>query len=248
MKLPGHDAYKLSHILYLDDLHRDFGAVRLNIEALKAFHDTVIVRERKALAVERRTIAEWQAGGAPFDEFPSPSAESSRFLEYRNYENLKIAAGFELHAKARLLAKNFVIHDVDKRSPGCATLAADQRKRPIAKHELFAVTGYHFNGTHNYLPALKQSSLLFSLITDKAAYRAALDLTARQVEIIKDFRLLRNEIHLPGEGVETPTLSSLGMPVIDVLLPFINTEIVEWSNRLIELHGFRFRPLQAIEP
>ena len=51
--LPGFDVYRYSHLLYHDDLNRDFGVVRLNVEAIKAFSDTVTIVQRHALAAEQ---------------------------------------------------------------------------------------------------------------------------------------------------------------------------------------------------
>jgi hypothetical protein len=247
-QLAGSDVYRASHILYLDDHHRDWGAVRLNIEAMKAFTDTVEIAERVALAAHRAEVQDFisKGGLAAGVQFPW-SAASHDTLEYVNYEYLKIASGFELHLKARLLTRDYVLHLIDGKLPIYKALAHEQRSRPILKSELLSVSEFHFDGSLNYLPGLTASSLKFSWLTDKPRYRAAIGLSSRDLDVIKDFRELRNQIHLPGELPETPALHSIGVPMVDFLLPFINKEIVTWSNQLIIDRGFTFRRLPELK-
>ena len=61
--LPGSDVYRATHIIYLDELHRDHGVVRLCREALKAFTDTVMIRHRLALSAEHAEATKWVAAG-----------------------------------------------------------------------------------------------------------------------------------------------------------------------------------------
>ena len=242
--LPGSDVYRPSHILYLDGHHRDWGAVRLNVEALKAFSDTIEISERVALAAHRTEIREWIAKGALAAGLPMPwSAPWHDTMEYVNYEHLKMASGFELHFKARLLARGFIVHCLDRKLPAYKSLAREQEKRPVTAEEVRAVQEFHFDGSANYLPGLTTSSLKFSWLTDKPRYRSALGLSDIDLDIVKDFRELRNQIHLPGDLPVTPALSSLKAPIVSFLLPFINTEIVAWSNQVISARGFTFRPL-----
>lgn len=246
--LPGHDVYKYSHLLYHDDLNRDAGVVRLNVEALKAFSDTVMLAQRHQIAREQAAVKEWLNEGGFAADLPYPWGEASVLaMEYANYENLKLASGFELHLKARLLARNYVVHKVDTKVPGCRDLAKEQDNRPISKHELFAVQQYHFDGRQNYLPGLKETSLRFSCLTDQPHYRAALALPSQHLDVICDFRSLRNQIHFPGDIVEAPNMQNYPGPIVEFVTTFINAEIIEWTNDLIAKHKLNFRPLQRIE-
>lgn len=236
--LPGSDVFKYSHLLYLDDLHRDHGAVSLNIEAVRAFRDTLLIAHRATLAREQEDVIAWFALGG-FDSgkpYPWRTVSAAR-MEHINYEHLKIACGFELHLKARLLARDMIIHEIDQKENGCKNLATDQSRRPIKKAELFAVTNYKFDGQLNYLPGLKQSSLRFSWLTEKTDYAAALGLPATLLEVIDEFRQLRNQIHLPGDVLETPKINSLQRPISEVVVDFLNTEVIQWSNELILTHN-----------
>lgn len=245
--LPGHDVYRYSHLVYHGDVNRDAAAVRLNLEALKAFSDTILVSQRAALAAERATVADWQGRGGMESGLPVPYAPAlTASMQYINYENLKIAAGFELHLKARLLARDFIVHEIDPKTKNCGNLAKRQPERPIKKQELFAIQEYRFDGKQNYLPGLKEASLKFSLLTDEASYRAALDLTDQQLNIIRDYRRLRNQIHFPGDFVEVPSLQAHPAPIVDLIVSFINTEVIDWSNKLIADHQLRFRPLDSL--
>ncbi len=242
-KLPGSDVFRYSHLLYHDDLHRDWGVVHLNREAFKAFADTILLSQRQALASEQAAVQEWLRRGGFQSDDPCPwGAATQSLMDQVNYENLKIAAGFELHLKARLLARNFVVHDVGG-GVSYKSLARDQKTRPIAREELFAIQSYHFDGTQNYLPGLKPSSLNFSMFTDVREYRRALELPDNYLDIIGDYRLLRNQIHFPGDIVETKNIQAYPGPIVEFITTFVNLELVAWSNSLITKHQFNFTPL-----
>lgn len=242
--LPGFDVYRYTHLLYHDDLNRDFGVVRLNVEAIKAFSDTVTLAQRHALAAEQAAVKQWFSQGGLEAGLPFPWGEASRAsMEYVNYEHLKIASAFELHLKARLLARDYILHVIDKKTTGYQALAAEQSGRPILKQELFAIQPYHFDGRQNYLPGISDASLKFSWLTDKPAYRAVLGLTDQQVDIIRDYRLLRNQVHFPGDILESPNIQAFPRPIIEFLTAFINSELVVWSNNLISKHKMNCKPL-----
>jgi hypothetical protein len=232
--------------VYFDDVNRDAVALQLNLEALKAFSDTVTVTHRAALAAEGAAVTAWarRGGFAAGLPFPWGSLTLTRaMIEYVNYDNLKIASGFELHLKARLPAHDFLVHEIDPKTPGCKKLAREQARRPINKHELFAIQEYRFDGGQNYLPGLEAESLKFSWLTDRPTYRAALELTDQQLDIIRDYRNLRNQIHFPGDMFEAPAIQAYPPPITDFIVAFVNTEIVDWSHRLMAqypaLGGFR---------
>ena len=241
--LPRSDTTRYTHLLYKDDVCRDWGVVRLNLEALKAFSDTITIGRRHQLATEDAEFQQWfgqdglKAGVSP----PSLDAMKAR-TKYRNLENLKIAAGFELHLKARLLARNYVLHVIDREAMGYKELAGVQRNRPIERCELLAIQTYQFDGKENYLPGLTEASLNFSWLTGKTAYRAALELTDQQRDIVERYRLLRNQLHFPGDRLDTPSIQPFPRPIANFLVEFINREIVVWSNTLMSQHNFNYEP------
>ena len=245
-QLPGSDVFRHSHLFYLSDSHRDWGAVALNREAYKAFSDTILVRHAAELKVEREAAKEWLKQGGFSSNLPLPwSAAGLSQLEYMNYEYLKLGCGFELHLKARLLSRDYLVHDVDDTDGRYGTLARAQKQRPVEKAELLDIDGFRFNGRENYLPGLKPTSIKFSLLTDKNEYITALGLPVETIAVIRDYRNLRNQIHLPGDVIETPGLQKLqGKPISEFLLDFVNREIVSWSNQIIVNRKFTF-PLLA---
>lgn len=247
-QIPGSDVYRYSHLLYHAPLNRDHGVVRLNLEAMKAFSDTVAISERSKLAEEQAAVKEWLAKGGFQANLPYPwGVASAASMEYSNYEHLKIACGLELHLKARLLARNYILHEVDQKSPGYGSIATEQKKRPILKSELFAIQSYRFDGQQNYLPGIRDSSIKFSWLTDNANYRKALGLSDQQLNIIRDYRVLRNQVHFPGDIVDAESIRSYPEPIANFLTKFINTEIVDWSNALIEQYQMNFRPFVRLE-
>jgi hypothetical protein len=167
-------------------------------------------------------------------------------MDFINYEYLKIASAFELHFKARLLGRDFLVHELDRDDPLYRQLATEQKRRPIQTGEVVAVSSYAFDGQRNYLPGLKDASLKFSLMTGKPNYRAALDLPDATIDVVDDYRVLRNQIHLPGDIVESPHLAALSQPADAFIAEFINSEIVPWSNTLIAQHGLNWQPLNPV--
>ena len=238
--LPGSDVFRFSHLLYNDSLHRDAGVLHLNVEAYKAFSDTILISKRHIMEGEERVVEEWclaNKGSVPSSPYPWPRM-TLEYIKYVNYENFKIASGFELHLKARLLSRDFVVHEIDNQNPSYKLLAKEQKTRPISKSELFSIASYHFDGKQNYLPGLKDSSLSFSKLTDKSEYRKLLDLSDAHLDIIKDYRNLRNQIHLPGDIIESPSIQNHQGQITDFIINFVNREIVRYSNSLIEKHQF----------
>ncbi|MBI2910396.1 MAG: hypothetical protein HYX92_22350 [Chloroflexi bacterium] len=241
-RLPGSDVFRYSHVFYLNEFHRDWGVVALNREAYKAFSDTILVRHRAELKVQQHAVREWvrQRDFGSNLPFPESSAWFSQ-LEYMNYEYLKVACGFELHLKARLLSRDYLIHSVNNADGRYRTLARAQRERPVKTAELFSIDGFRFNGKENYLPGLKPTSVQFSSLTDKDDYIVALGLPAETVAVIRDYRNLRNQIHLPGDVIETPGLNKFQHnPISEFLIDFINSEIVSWSNQIIVDRKFTY--------
>src|SRR5260370_16116609 len=54
-----------------------------------------------------------------------------RQMEYRYLDNFKIAAGFELHLKACLVANNIVIHQIADKMSQFEELRKRQKKTPV---------------------------------------------------------------------------------------------------------------------
>lgn len=227
--------------MYRDPLNRDALALRLNHEAMKAFSDTVAVSRRHELAAEYAEFKTYQAeDGFATGGFVLGAAMIAQ-MEYMNYEHLKIASGFELHLKARLIASDFLVHKIDSRHQDYKTLAKEQKDRPINKTELFAIRGYHFDGHLNYLPGLTEKSLDFSQLTTKKNYKAILNLPDEDIHIIEYFRCLRNQIHLPGEPMEVPNVQFPGT-VFEFIIGFFNTRIIAFSNALLSRCTLRHPP------
>lgn len=245
--LPGSDVYKYSHLIYKNDLNRNFGVYRLNLESIRAFADTIMISQRNVLKSEREIQKAWfdQGGFTSKVSFPFGSANKA-YMDYINYENWKIATGFELHLKARLLARNYVLQEIDTKNSTYKSLANHQKIRPILKDEIISINPYYFNGKQNYLPGLTDKSLKFSIFTEQGAYRTASGLPDLELSIIDDYRNLRNQIHFPGDCIESPSLQVLGTSISEFLIQFINKEIIEWSNQINIQNDFKSRHIDFI--
>src|SRR5579864_6599758 len=89
--LPGSDVFLRTQLAYKTELNRNALIVHLNREAYKAFIDTITISQYPLLHNE----AEMQKR-----DWRTFSPTIYRRMEYMDLENLKIAAGFELHLKA----------------------------------------------------------------------------------------------------------------------------------------------------
>jgi hypothetical protein len=83
-------------------------------------------------------------------------------------------------------------------------------------------------------------------LTEAPEYRRALELPDEVLNVIDDYRALRNQIHLPGDIVEAPHIQALEVPIAEFLVGFVNVELVAWSNQLVERHGLP--PKMRLEP
>jgi hypothetical protein len=228
--LPGSDVFVYTHLLYKDDLNRDFGVARLNKEAYTAFSDTVLFSEYAQLAAECRLAL---SGCMEF----TPTI--LKRLEYINFENLKISTGFELSLKARLLSNNCIINQLNAELPEFEELSKQQKKRPILREEYFAIDGYRYDSQRqrNRLIGLKDESLKFGIILNKSEYRRLLNIPEEIIEIANDYRKLRNQIHFPGDIVEASHLIKYnGDALIHKIQEFINQYIVNENAMIASRH------------
>jgi hypothetical protein len=223
--LPGSDVFVRTQLAYKTELNRDSLIVYLNREAYNAFIDTITIGQYPLLQqeTEEQTRDRW---------IISPTI--IRRLEYMDLENFKIAAGFELHLKACLLAKDIVIH-VIANTPAFAALRRKQRGEPVYKDELLAIEGFYYTGQLNILRGLTAQSLTFDTILNTPAYRQQLGKSQDFLEIVEDYRNLRNQIHLPGDPIEAPHINNYeGDSFMRLLVQFINEEIVAYNNKLAD--------------
>lgn len=223
--LPGSDVFLRTQLAYKTELNRDALIVYLNREAYKAFIDTITISHYPLLKEEAEKTKR------DIRVFPPTIF---RRIEHIDLENLKIAAGFELHLKACLLSNDIVIHVIANKPP-FEDLRKKQREEPVYKHELLAIEGFCYNGQLNILRGLTPKSLDFDQILNKPAYRLKLGKPQDFLDIVEDYRNLRNQIHLPGDPIDAPHINQYtGNSFMRILVRFINEEIVEYNNRLID--------------
>ena len=78
-------------------------------------------------------------------------------------------------------------------------------------------------------------SLGFDQILKSPKYRAQLGKPQDFLDIVDDYRNLRNQIHMPGDIVEAPHLNKYtGDSLMRILVKFINEEIVGYNNAIVE--------------
>lgn len=228
--LPGRDTYKASHLVYKDDINRGGGVLHLCLEAYYAFMDSIMISERHAMAQEELNTKLWLAEGGLQSGRWVDAPITFKWLKYLNLEHLKIASGFEITLKSVLLEKSYIVQEIDRNIDSYRFLAEKQKIEPVYSHEILKIEGYRYDGMLNYLPGLTSKSLGFEQILKKPKYRAALGLPHCELELIDEFRSLRNEIHFPHDAISTPIRSAYPIPVLDFLLRFINDWVINRSN------------------
>lgn len=239
LKPIGWDTFKNTHLMYMNGINRDAAVAVLNYEAYKAFSDTILMQKHTDLIEEQNKIDDFLKLGKMLgvDEFPWPNAQFN-FDRFRNYEYLKIGCGFELSLKSQLLSAGYIIHEIDRSLPNYEKLAKKQKNSPIKIDELMSISGYMFNGKHNIIPGITQKSVQFSSILDKHGYRNAYLLDSRTLDIISDYKDLRNSIHLPGDAVATITLKNmLWIEQIKFIRNYIHEQIIIKNRLIVKSHN-----------
>ena len=89
-------------------------------------------------------------------------------------------------------------------------------------------------------------SLGFNKICNSSNYVSALNISNDIMDMVEDYRNLRNQIHLPGDNCETPNINRIGENATELMIDFINERIVDNSNSLIRHYNFNFLPLTKL--
>lgn len=246
-QLKGWDLYETSSIIYLDAYHRQWAAVSLCHNALDAFKSTILLSLRDDLAVHRENLKSWIDNGALHAGLEMPTHPSNTLFEqFEKWETLRIACGFELILKARLIAAGVILHELDSNNSEYRALAKRQRDQPVFINELLAIKGYMFNGTINFLPGLTKRSISFSTMMNKKQYFALYGLSTDILDRIEYFRELRNMVHLPFEYPRIRYIVPHEETTIDWLVPFVNNYVIAWANTLVDQNRFSFPRLDPI--
>jgi len=235
LKVSGWDVFQKSHLMYMDDINRQYGIAELNYEAFKAFSDTILITKSDEIVKEYQQKEDFIKSGKKLgiDDYPWPNTQME-FGRFRNLEYLKIGCGFELSLKAILLKHGFVIHEIDGKDARYSNLAKEQRRRPVMIKELFAVSGYMHNGSINILPGITKKSLQFSIMLHNNDYKKTIGLDTVSLEIIDEYRDIRNMIHLPGDPIETVRLRNMSwQEKICFILNYIDEYIVATNRKIV---------------
>lgn len=234
LNLPKSNFLLAGYSLYFDDIHRSRAVFDIYHEGYKSFADSVLVKHCKELIDEVNIITQKLNNGENIitHYFP-PRPYFDKLLKEWHLENLKIASGFELCLKAKILSKGFIVNVIDRKDKKYAELSKEQENRPIHIDELKNICDFIYTKDGSFLPGISKNSLKFSNITQKDKYRNILDLKKSHLDIIEEFRALRNIIHLtggPGSVFFTTARSKLGEHVAEFIVRFINNEVVPAAN------------------
>jgi hypothetical protein len=247
--LPGSDVFTKGQLAYKDVINRDAFVVSINNEAYKMFLLSTLIGHYPTLVSDQLKMKTAIKNGTAHLAFQEMSQINKGRLENMNLEFFYIATGFELSFKACLLQNNYVIHNFEDKGI-FKELNKQQRLRPVHKSELFDISGYFYdpNKKINILKGITVQSLNFKLICNKPTYTSILGVTEDILDIAEDYRNRRNQIHLPGGGlVDAPNLTRIGEKLMPAMVEFINSNIVDNTNKLREKHGFVFGELKRLD-
>lgn len=244
--LSGHDVFLLTHLMYRDQLHRDFCIVTFAREAMLALHDSILISSRHELRAYSKLMQEFLESGGLMSPQPMPrSIAFERRMEYQHFEMLKIGCGLELWMRAKLVENGVVVHQLSRNEPTVLDLAKLQYRQPVLCTEMLERVGFVFNGQRNVIPCLTDRTVQFSTLTRQAKYRTASMLPERLLDVVDGIRQLRNQIHLPGDPIDVPALHNLDL--LGLLTDIINSQIVPMANAAIERSELRFPPFVEVE-
>lgn len=234
--LPGSDVFIRSQLAYKDNINNASFVAYLNGEALLAFKNTYALVYNETIKAEDEALTQW-LHQCTTGLMPQTPYSFSR-MQYINLENLLIGSAFELHFKAKLISKGYIVQII-KKAGNFKTLHKDQLKKPIHKNELFAVESYMYDSDRqtNILNGLCASSVKFKTML-KPAYAVMLDISPNICQLADYYRQLRNQIHMPGDAISTrPPTAYENTSFVDDLKLYINEHIVDYTNSLIEQNG-----------
>jgi hypothetical protein len=249
LNLPGCDTFKATEKAYKDDINRDAFVIKLNIESYKIFCSSFLIGDYPNIIKEREQQIEncrkLNENNPETNNLPIflPPIIQHRF-EYINLEHFYLATGFELSFKSKLLHRSFIVN-IFEETTQFETLRKEQKKRPINKTELFSISGYFYDEDKmiNRLKGITAKSLEFGNILNKPNYQKELNVDNEIILIAEEFRNLRNQIHLPGDWQSSALINSLGDSLVNKLVDYINDDIVDMTNQLIDKYNFNFPKL-----
>lgn len=243
--LAGSDTFRASHVCYVNEINCNGRALMLYHEAITAFGEAHDIKHRRELIREHaESQAYHEKGGFLSNDPMPPHPVIIGSLTHMNLNNLLIASGFELALKGIILEQGFIIQMISK-SGSYRSLAHTQCSEPVEKNAVLAIDEFRFDGRLNYLPGLQDQSLKFSTIVKKEQYRAVTGLDEGTIDIIDAFRVLRNQIHFPGDTSEGALAKLQDINTIEFVIDFINNHVVVRANRIWEELSLGGRPLEA---
>jgi hypothetical protein len=248
--LPGSDVFTNRQSAYKNDINRDAFVVSINNEAYKMFLLYPLIGHYPTLISDQLKMKTAIANGAGPSAIQEMSQINMDRLENMNLEFFYIATGFELSFKACLLQNNYVIHNFENKGNFKELYNKQQKKEPVHKSELLEAGGYFYDPIKKkiFLKGITAKSLDFKLICTKPTYTSTLGVTDDILNIAEDYRNRRNQIHLPGgDLVDAPNLKRIGKKVMPAMIEFINTNIVDNTNKLRKKHGFGFGELKRLD-
>jgi len=246
--LPGGDSFLWSQLAYKDSLHRDSFVVNLLSEAYKAFMLSASISEYDLILKEQEIETNEIRVNFPSTTLP---IHLTPFHLWRydniNLENFLISTGFEISIRARLLSTDHLVQEVKNKD--FKALYDKQKKQPIHKNEFFEVSGYYYDEKlgRNYLLGLHSKSINYSLLLKEDNYKNALNLPSEVIEVAEEYRNLRNQIHFPGDAVDSIILNKYqGDSLVRFIVEYINSEIVDFANTINKKNKFNNTPLERI--
>jgi hypothetical protein len=132
---------------------------------------------------------------------------------------------FENYMKAELILKDYCVHEIDQNRQGFATLAKEQRKRPIKLKEINDIEKFTVDTVNKVIThdAIKDKTIGMTELLGTKKYSIIYGLDPELIKLIKAFNTLRNKLHFHTtlEFQLTDTFFSN----LDILNQFVDKEM-----------------------
>jgi len=141
-------------------------------------------------------------------------------------DSIRIGVFFENYIKAKLLLNHCIVHNIDQSIlVDVKLLLKDQKKRPLTIDEVHKTSNFEFDEVNKVITnkILKPTTLSYSLILNKPAYRKIHEMEEVLVTILNEFNQYRNRLHLHHEL--SYVLSSKMIKDVKVINEFIDDAI-----------------------
>ncbi len=242
------DVFFADQICYINDINRHHAVCYGLLNAKKVFEKTLMFQYRFQIRQEVESVRAALAAGKQItdSDFPRFPPYQIAILRERLVDCFLIGTFFEIVAKAFLLDKGFIVHEVNRGSKdtNIKRLAEQQKTTPVAITDLLQYDhfqDYKHNG-RNGLESLQFKTVDYRWLYENG-YERELGFGEPFCSLGRYFRVERNMIHFPLAGASESQIDNLESENVRdsdhmaVIIGFIETQLIPlFERRRVEPH------------